>query len=365
MKKHLLFLFTFCFLLINLAIAQTEVKNRFLDTLNLGIRFQVQEFHTLNQKFDDNCYCDESLPLKDRALKGIGISFLEPLTNHWSLGADLGGSFGRIIDDHRIYKSYTFVQMRVESFYHLFDSKTRLRPYLSGSIQLATNQNKALISLPLGAGLRFKLNSGGSLHLQTAYDHGLSHALAKNMITNIGFHVPLFKRKASNVSGVSLYESNNLKPVSYKLPEEIKSTPTSAQMAQNNQVSSQAEPTSSASQIVNSVAKQLVRTIYFDTDKNELNNSATDKVMLEVLAFMAENKLVRVYLHAHTDDVQSETYNLLLSKSRADATAEKLIKQGISQDRIDVKYYGESIPLASNLYESGRAVNRRVEIVVK
>jgi len=178
MKKHLLFLFTFCLLLFNLAIAQTEVKNRFLDTLNLGIRFQVQEFHTLNQKLDENCYCDEALPLKDRALKGIGISFLEPLTNHWSVGADLGGSFGRVIDDHRIYKSYTFVQMRVESYYHLFDSKTRLRPYLSGSIQLATNQNKALISLPLGAGLRFRLNSGGSLHLQTAYDHGLSHALA-------------------------------------------------------------------------------------------------------------------------------------------------------------------------------------------
>lgn len=43
----------------------------------------------------------------------------------------------------------------------------------------------------------------------------------------------------------------------------------------------------------------------------------------------------------------------------------KFIKQGISKDRIDVKYYSDSIPVASNLYESGRAVNRRAEIVVK
>jgi OOP family OmpA-OmpF porin len=72
-----------------------------------------------------------------------------------------------------------------------------------------------------------------------------------------------------------------------------------------------------------------------------------------------------VYLSGHTDNIQSEAYNLRLSKNRVDATANKFIKQGITSDRIDRKHFGESLPVASNKYESGRATNRRVEIVVR
>jgi outer membrane protein OmpA-like peptidoglycan-associated protein len=96
-----------------------------------------------------------------------------------------------------------------------------------------------------------------------------------------------------------------------------------------------------------------------------LNKADTEKIMAEVLAFMAENKGAKVYLSGHTDNVQSEAYNLSLSKNRVDATASKLMKQGIASDRIDSKHYGESSPVASNKYESGRATNRRVEIVVR
>jgi outer membrane protein OmpA-like peptidoglycan-associated protein len=95
-----------------------------------------------------------------------------------------------------------------------------------------------------------------------------------------------------------------------------------------------------------------------------LNKAETDKIMAEVLAFMAENKGTKVYLSGHTDNILSDSYNLRLSKSRVDATATKLMKQGIASDRIDSKYYGESLPVANNKYESGRAANRRVEIVV-
>jgi outer membrane protein OmpA-like peptidoglycan-associated protein len=118
------------------------------------------------------------------------------------------------------------------------------------------------------------------------------------------------------------------------------------------------------SNISNLPKKRLARVIYFDTDKNGLNKAETDKIMAEVLAFMAENKGTRVYLYGHTDNVQSEAYNLRLSKTRVDATTEKLIKLGIVSDRIEGKYYGESSPVANNKYESGRAANRRVEIVV-
>ncbi len=355
MKKHLLATIILLTTVVNLATAQT--KGKFLDTLRLGIRYQVQEFHTLNQKLKEqkNCNCDESLPLNGRALQGISASLYEPITDSWSVGADLGGSFGTVMDDNRAYKKYSFVQMRVESFYHLFDAKTRLRPYVTGSIQLVANQRKALFSLPIGAGLRFQLNKGGYLHVQTAYDNGFSHSLAKNMITNIGFHVPIFKRKVSNLKGAEIYPKNNTNTASTQWAAQSKSAPVTTV---------QAETAISATEIVGSAPKKLVRVIYFDTDKNGLNKSETDKIMAEVLAFMVENKGTKVYLSGHTDNILSDSYNLRLSKSRVDATAAKLMNQGIASDRIDSKYYGESSPVADNKYESGRAANRRVEIVV-
>jgi outer membrane protein OmpA-like peptidoglycan-associated protein len=365
MKKYTKIALIFFLGLVNLVSvqAQTEVKNKFLDTLRLGIRYQVQEFHTLNQKLSDNCNCDESLPLKERALQGISVSLFEPLTDHWSVGADLGGSFGKVIDDDRNYKNYSFVQMRAESFYHLFDAKTRLRPYLSASIQLAANQQKALFSLPLGAGLRYKLNKGGYLHVQTAYDRGFGHAIAKNMITNVGFHVPLFRAKSSKLTGSNLYPANTNNSAGAQWSAQAKTA-----QAVNPAINPVESPTPvSNTQLANSAAapKQLVRVIYFDTDRNSLNKSETAKIMAEVLAFMAENKDAKVYLSGHTDNIQSEAYNLRLSKNRVDATISQLMKDGITSDRIDGKHYGESSPIASNKYESGRATNRRVEIVVR
>jgi outer membrane protein OmpA-like peptidoglycan-associated protein len=181
------------------------------------------------------------------------------------------------------------------------------------------------------------------------------------MITNVGFHVPLFRAKASKLNGSDLYPANSSNSATAQWAAQSKTAP-ATNPASSPEVAPIVNP---ATQVATAVPKQLVRVIYFDTDKNGLNKAATDRIMAEVLAFMAENKDAKVYLTGHTDNVQSESYNLRLSKNRVDATANKFMKQGIVSDRIDSKYYGESSPVASNKYESGRATNRRVEIVVR
>jgi outer membrane protein OmpA-like peptidoglycan-associated protein len=335
--------------------AQTEVKNKFLDTLRLGIRYQVQEFHTLNQKLLDNCNCDESLRLKERSLQGISASIYEPLTNNWAVGADLGGTFGTVMDDFRNYKNYSFVQMRVESFYHFFNEKVKLRPYLSGSVQLVANPRKAFFSLPLGAGIRYQLMRGGYIHIQTAYDRGFSSELAKNMITNIGFHVPLHKRK-EHKSEPSNYVINPAgtppsfaaKPVVAPAAPVILAIPVVPVQVE--------EPL---------VLEQLVRIVYFDTDKYSLNKLETSKVLAEVDAFAKKYPNVQIYLTGHTDSVLDEAYNLALSKKRVQAVLTWLIQKGIASNRISSSFYGESTPATSNDGPGGKAGNRRVEIIVK
>jgi len=80
--------------------------------------------------------------------------------------------------------------------------------------------------------------------------------------------------------------------------------------------------------------------------------------------FLKKHPQIKVEIQGHTDSVGSEKYNLILSKKRAEAVRNILIrKYNISSDRVIAKGYGESKPIASNKTKEGRAKNRRVVAV--
>lgn len=66
----------------------------------------------------------------------------------------------------------------------------------------------------------------------------------------------------------------------------------------------------------------------------------------------------------HTDSVGSDSYNMDLSQRRAQAVASYLIGKGVVGQRLVVRGVGEQFPVASNDTETGRAQNRRVEILI-
>ena len=71
-----------------------------------------------------------------------------------------------------------------------------------------------------------------------------------------------------------------------------------------------------------------------------------------------------VVLAGHTDNTGTETYNDGLSVRRAKAVESYLTaERGIPPNRLIVKGYGESAPIATNDTAEGRAKNRRVEIL--
>jgi outer membrane protein OmpA-like peptidoglycan-associated protein len=72
-----------------------------------------------------------------------------------------------------------------------------------------------------------------------------------------------------------------------------------------------------------------------------------------------------IVLAGHTDSTGTEKYNDGLSLRRAKAVESYLSeKHEISLDRITVKGYGESTPIATNETDEGRARNRRVELKI-
>ena len=67
----------------------------------------------------------------------------------------------------------------------------------------------------------------------------------------------------------------------------------------------------------------------------------------------------------HTDDVGTAQYNQSLSERRARSVAQYLESKRVNQARLSIVGKGESMPIASNASEGGRAENRRVEIYVQ
>ena len=69
-----------------------------------------------------------------------------------------------------------------------------------------------------------------------------------------------------------------------------------------------------------------------------------------------------VEVSGHTDSVGSDAANQVLSERRANSVASYLIGQGLMRERFEIVGMGERYPVASNDNDSGRALNRRVEI---
>lgn len=73
---------------------------------------------------------------------------------------------------------------------------------------------------------------------------------------------------------------------------------------------------------------------------------------------------LNIRIEGHTDATGTAATNLRLSTERARTVFELLRDQGIAEGRMAFEGYGSSRPVAANGTSSGRAQNRRVEIVV-
>lgn len=104
-----------------------------------------------------------------------------------------------------------------------------------------------------------------------------------------------------------------------------------------------------------------IKNVYFDFDRAELRPESF-RYLDDLVQLMNENAEYNVHMEGHTDSRGTSEYNMQLSKNRVYAVFYYLIGKGVSPDRLSVSFFGESRPIASNLNESGRQQNRRVEM---
>lgn len=104
--------------------------------------------------------------------------------------------------------------------------------------------------------------------------------------------------------------------------------------------------------------------VNFATDKYNIN-AESQATLDKLAAILLEYPETDVLVVGHTDSVGSDTYNMTLSKNRAEAVTNYFVSnKGFSPGRFTTHWFGEEQPIASNDTAEGRAQNRRVNIVI-
>lgn len=99
--------------------------------------------------------------------------------------------------------------------------------------------------------------------------------------------------------------------------------------------------------------------IYFNSGKSTIK--AESYPDLDKLAkIFSEHPEVKASIEGHTDSQGNDQMNLNLSRARAKAVKDYLIKKGVDADHLSSEGYGETRPVADNGTAAGRAKNRRV-----
>lgn len=122
-------------------------------------------------------------------------------------------------------------------------------------------------------------------------------------------------------------------------------------------IPAQATDSSCAEQFIEKLTGQV---IHFSTDSagiGEQGQAIIDKILQ--FSAVCPNSIIEVAGHA--DARGSDAYNINLSKNRARAIVNTLIKRGMRADRLKVVGYGEAHPLSDNNTSKGQADNRRIE----
>ena len=111
------------------------------------------------------------------------------------------------------------------------------------------------------------------------------------------------------------------------------------------------------------IVSVVLEDVQFELNSSELTPESSESLD-KVVAAMNDYPDLRIEVQAHTDSMGEAAYNQSLSEKRARSVRDYLVGKGIAANRIEVKGYGETKPIADNSTREGRAKNRRVELEV-
>jgi len=104
--------------------------------------------------------------------------------------------------------------------------------------------------------------------------------------------------------------------------------------------------------------------IYFKHNSNELTDEAFE-TLYQIAEYIIRNPETKIAVKGYTDSTGNESYNINVSRFRANIIKSYLLGKGIDSSKIESAGLGSANPVATNETAEGRRANRRVEIEFK
>lgn len=109
----------------------------------------------------------------------------------------------------------------------------------------------------------------------------------------------------------------------------------------------------------------VIRGLLFNYNTTDIK-PGSDLAVNKIALFLKQNPDVKLYIVGHTDSTGSLRYNMELSLKRAQKVVYILTqKHNIAPERLEAHGVAHLAPITGNSSDEGRALNRRVEIVLK
>ena len=112
---------------------------------------------------------------------------------------------------------------------------------------------------------------------------------------------------------------------------------------------------------VNKFGCWVLANVHFDFDVSIIKPEHY-RFLDEVAEVFNMNPGLNVQVQGNTDNIGTEKYNMKLSLERAKSVMRYLVNKGVAANRLSIRGFGFSRPVATNDTDEGRALNRRVEM---
>ena len=141
--------------------------------------------------------------------------------------------------------------------------------------------------------------------------------------------------------------------VSLPEPEPVKETPAAPPP--------EPKPVVDSAAIIAAHMRDVLQNIYFDFNRYNLRNEATDQLTVIGRALI-EHPGISIVIEGHCDERGSSDYNMGLGENRAVSTKQWLVAYGIAETRIQTTSYGKERPAVEGCFdEACHQKNRRCE----
>ncbi len=103
--------------------------------------------------------------------------------------------------------------------------------------------------------------------------------------------------------------------------------------------------------------------IFFNFDNSSLRSESFPELN-RIAGLLGERPTMQVEIAGHTDNIGTDSYNMKLSERRANSVTKYLVEKGVTKERINTTFFGESKPVDTTNTKVGNRKNRRVEFKI-